>query len=469
MIYKLEGFYEDYRLVKNIDTTKDEFLNLILDTIKRYCDNIKLIEPEDAEILKKNNVLAVTNEKERSILCYPREDALLYAIADIMPKYFYISEHFEYKNSLQRTLVNGYNLNTLEILSDFNGWSWDSNIKQKKDFQDNLIYQNFAIIFGNLFLEEWKERKTKDVDSFNEVKKYFAKTNYFDSLCKYLVFGLTDKEKTKTNKELEAKVKELEKISDKWTYFEEIKTSKLKYLKELEKLTLTLNNKDLMRKEYLEKNKKLSAEKRIATLGTYKKMLDARKEKVVNEISRLTASMNPVNYMNYKRELEKFIQINSKEEENKDEIVIQLQKEFIKALKDTCFETEDVESLKNLIFKIRYYRYLYVTEEKQVKDIPELNVEVNKALKQVIQKLVAREELRKIANDNALNEEIIANILDTKVIDLEAIRFEMDIQENCLHIKTYEKEVFEKEFEIAGTFSKKNFDVKQKKVYKLFM
>ncbi|MBR2289351.1 MAG: hypothetical protein IJ867_01700 [Clostridia bacterium] len=255
MIYKLEGFYEDYRLVKNIDTTKDEFLNLILDTIKRYCDNIKLIEPEDAEILKKNNVLAVTNEKERSILCYPREDALLYAIADIMPKYFYISEHFEYKNSLQRTLVNGYNLNTLEILSDFNGWSWDSNIKQKKDFQDNLIYQNFAIIFGNLFLEEWKERKTKDVDSFNEVKKYFAKTNYFDSLCKYLVFGLTDKEKTKTNKELEAKVKELEKISDKWTYFEEIKTSKLKYLKELEKLTLTLNNKDLMRKEYLEKYK----------------------------------------------------------------------------------------------------------------------------------------------------------------------------------------------------------------------
>ncbi|MBR2289352.1 MAG: hypothetical protein IJ867_01705 [Clostridia bacterium] len=213
----------------------------------------------------------------------------------------------------------------------------------------------------------------------------------------------------------------------------------------------------------------MSAVKRIATLGTYKKMLDARKEKVVNEISRLTASMNPVNYMNYKRELEKFIQINSKEEENKDEIVIELQKEFIKALKDTCFETEDVESLKNLIFKIRYYRYLYVTEEKQVKDIPELNVEVNKALKQVIQKLVAREELRKIANDNALNEEIIANILDTKVIDLEAIRFEMDIQENCLHIKTYEKEVFEKEFEIAGTFSKKNFDVKQKKVYKLFM
>ena len=38
-------------------------------------------------------------------------------------------------------------------------------------------------------------------------------------------------------------------------------------------------------------------------------MLDKRKEKVVDEISRLTASMNPINYMNKKRELEKFIEI----------------------------------------------------------------------------------------------------------------------------------------------------------------
>ncbi|MBR1540683.1 MAG: hypothetical protein IJ629_05985 [Clostridia bacterium] len=469
MIYKLEGFYEDYQTVKNIDTTKDEFLNLVLDTIKKYCDNVKLIEPEDAEILKKNNVLAVTNEKERSILCYPREDALLYAIADVMPKYFYVSSSFEYKNSLQRTLVNGYNANMLEILSDFNGWSWDSNIKQKKYFQDYLIYQNFVIVFGNSFMEEWRGKKTKDFDYWNEIQKYFAKTKYIEFLCKYLVFGLTAKEKTKTNKELEAKIKELEKISDKITYFEEIKITKLKYLKELEKITLSLNNKDLMRKEYMNKNKKLSAEKRIATLGTYKKMLEARKEKIVNKISVLTSRMNPINYMNYKRELEKFIEINSKEEENQDEIMVNLQKEFIKAISDTCFETEDVQSLKNLVFKLRYYRFLYVTSEKQVRDIPELNDEINQVMKQVIQKLVLNTEIKRIAKDNTLNQEIIFDILDTKVIDLESVRFEMDIKEDCIQFKTYEKEVFEKEFEIDGNFSRRNLEIKQKKIYKLFI
>ena len=469
MIYKLEGFYEDYKTVKNNDITKDEFLNLILDTIKKYCDNIKLIEPEDADILKKNNVLAVTNEKERSILCYPREDALLYAISDVMPKYFYVSSDFEYKNPLQRALVNGYNGNIVEILSDFNGWSWDINIKEKKEYQDILVYQNLAIIFGNAFMEEWSKRQTKDVDSLNEVKKYFAKTEYFDYLCKYLHFGLTTKEKTKSNKEVEAKTKELERISDKIKYFEEIKQKKLKDLKELEKITLALNNKDLMRKEYLEKNKKLSAEKQIATLGTYKKMLEARKETVAIEISNLTAQMNPINYMNYKRELEKFIEINTKDKDDKDEVLMKLQEEFIKALQDTCFETEDIESLKNLIFKIRYYKFLYITKTKQIKSVKKLNDLVNKALGQVIQKLVVSENIKRIANDDNLNQEIIGNILDTKVIDLEAIRFEIDIKDDCLKVKTYEKEVFDREFEIKGEFSKKNFDVKQGKIYKLFI
>ena len=468
MIYKIEEFYKDYSIVKNIDITKDEFLNLILDTIKKYCDNIKLIEPEDAEILNKNNVLAVTNEKERSVLCYPTENALLYAISDIMPKYFYISNDFEYKNSFQRTLVNGYNLNTLEVLSDFNGWSWDINVNHKKYITDNLIYQNLAIMFGNLFMEEWKTRDVKDNSPLEEIKKYFAKTHYFEFLCKYLVFGLTIKEKAKTNKELNLKVKELEEMSNKIAYFDKIKKLKLKYLKELEKITLLLNNRELMRKEYLSKNAKLTPEKRIATLGTYKKMLDARKEKVVNEISNLTASMNPINYMNKKRELEKFIEINSESEIEKDEIIIKLQEEFIKALKDNSYETENAQSLKDLIFKIRYYKYLYINKNKQIKDIPELNESINIVLRQIIQKLVVSENIRKIAVDTDLNQTIINNILDTKVIDLISLKFEISIEENCLKVKTYEKEVFEKEFEIKGDFSKKNFEIKQKKIYKLF-
>ena len=122
MIYKIETFYKDYKKIKDIEKTKEEFLSELLEYIKRYCDNIKLIEPDskDAQILKENNLLALTNERERSILSYPTEAALLYAISDVIPKYFYIPDSFIYKSALQQLLVNGYNENNLEILSDFN-------------------------------------------------------------------------------------------------------------------------------------------------------------------------------------------------------------------------------------------------------------------------------------------------------------------------------------------------------------
>ena len=469
MIYKIENYFSDYKKVKNIDVTKEEFLNLIVDTIKKYCDNIKLIEPNEDDGLKKNNVLALTNEKERSLLCYPTEMSLLYGISDIMPKYFYIKKEFEYRDALQRTLVNGYNANFLEVLSDFNGWSWYSNSKNKKNIQDNLIYQNLVIMFGNSYLEEWKSNNKNNIDYLNEVKKFFSNTEFFNYLCKYLVFGLSKNELEKNNKELNLKIKELEEMSDKMAYFEKIKIKKLRYIKELEKITIVLNNKELMKKEYLKKNLKLSQEKKIESLGNYKKILEKRKETIINEIAKLSFCMNPINYMNKKRELEKIIKLDLETKDNKDEIVIKLQEEFIKSLKEICYETEDKDSLKNLLYKIRYYRFLYINDDFQIRDIENLNKNINELLKQLIRKLIIYENVKKISNNEFLNLEIILNILDTKVIDLMSLRFEIDIKEDSILVKTYEKEAFEKEFEIYGSYNKKSFEIKQNKIYKLFI
>ena len=134
MVYKIESFYKDYQKIKDIEKTKEEFLSELVEYIKKYCDNIKLIEPgsKDAEILKENNLLALTNERERSILSYPTEIALLYAISDVVPKYFYIPESFSYKSAFQWLLVNGYNENNLEILSDFNRMVMGYKCKNKK-------------------------------------------------------------------------------------------------------------------------------------------------------------------------------------------------------------------------------------------------------------------------------------------------------------------------------------------------
>lgn len=195
MIYKIENSYNDYKEIKHINKTKEEVLQEIIDIIRDYCDNIKIVEPnsKEAEIIKNNNVFAMTNTKERSILAYPTEISLLYAIIDILPKYFYVENSFLFKNAMQTVLVNGINQNILEILSDFNGWSWDLNLEYKNDIPSNLIYQNLIIIFGQEYMDNWLMQNNSKKSTLLELKKKVKNTNYFSYLCKYL-YTISNKE-----------------------------------------------------------------------------------------------------------------------------------------------------------------------------------------------------------------------------------------------------------------------------------
>ena len=65
MIYKLEIAYPDYVEIKRTVRNKDDFLEELIDTIKKYCEHIQVVEPEseEAKILKKHNVYALTNDR----------------------------------------------------------------------------------------------------------------------------------------------------------------------------------------------------------------------------------------------------------------------------------------------------------------------------------------------------------------------------------------------------------------------
>lgn len=192
MVYKLEISYKDYQKVKVDAISKDEFFENILNIIKKYCDNIKVVEPEtsQAKLLIKNNVQAVTNTRERSILSYPTEAAILYAVSDVEPKYFFVKKDFELKNILQRILVEAYKSNTVTILKEFNGWSWDIDLREKNDYSGNLIYQNLMMIKGEKFLYEWRTDNKAKKDYLESVKRSVKKVTgndeYFNCLCRVL-------------------------------------------------------------------------------------------------------------------------------------------------------------------------------------------------------------------------------------------------------------------------------------------
>ena len=211
MIYKLEIAYKDYEKVKVSSISKDKFFSHLLETIQKYCDNIKTVEPdsEQAELLIKHDVEALTNEKERSILAYPTEQAMLYAICDIEPKYFFVKKDFVLKNVLQKVLVNGYKQNTVEIMQNFNGWSWDITSQKQENCVVNLIYQNLLMIKGEQFLFDWRTDKSAKKDYLKELKEFVrsitGNNDYYVALCKLLYLMASKKEKLKIQKELEEK------------------------------------------------------------------------------------------------------------------------------------------------------------------------------------------------------------------------------------------------------------------------
>lgn len=218
MIYKIEIAYKDYAKIKVNSISKDKFLSHILNIIQKYCDHIKTVEPEteQAQLLIKHKVDAVTNEKERSILVYPTERAMLYAISDIEPKYFFVKKDFLFKNVLQKVLVSGYKQNTVEILENFNGWSWDITAKEQENYIVNLIYQNLMMIQGEQFLFNWRTDKTASQDYLLELKRTMksitGNDNYYLALCKLLYLMANRNDKTKIKKQLTEKELEYQKF-----------------------------------------------------------------------------------------------------------------------------------------------------------------------------------------------------------------------------------------------------------------
>ena len=160
MVYKVETSYSDYTKIKRNNLSKSDFIeNIIIKPIRENCNYIYLVNPKDEErkILEKQNVIAMTNEAEKTIYAYPTEMALLYGLSDIRPKYFFIGSKYNYiKNLMQEMLVEGTNLNNTEVIRNFNGWSWNVEIDQKINNTYNCMYQTLLLLFGHAFLDLWE-------------------------------------------------------------------------------------------------------------------------------------------------------------------------------------------------------------------------------------------------------------------------------------------------------------------------
>lgn len=120
------------------------------------------------------------NKTKGEIECYPIERKLLYAIWKISKKDTIIKDKYYLENIVLSDLLNaGNNIQKVEPIRDFNGYSWTTLNTEIESTAHNLIYQILRNLVGNKLLEKWvyeKENKTDYYKKFLEkIKKEYGR------------------------------------------------------------------------------------------------------------------------------------------------------------------------------------------------------------------------------------------------------------------------------------------------------
>lgn len=465
MLYKIETSYDDYAKVKNISVTKSQFLSDVVRIINEYFEVVKNVEPlsKEASILEKNGVMAITNEKERTVLAYPTESAMLYAVSDIQPKYFYVSDEFVFKNEFQEMLVEGSNLNVLEILENFNGWSWNPKLRIENGYVSNIIYQNLIMLFGFDFIEMCKNSASKEYDITKTIKNYSK--NYYNSLIE--VIYLKNKNK-KYDSMIKSKISSLTKNIKASENIEKLEANMNSLLKKIEKIDNITKNKELLNKSLTLKNLKLKEEEKITDVKEYLKVLKNEKNKYIEKINKIEELKDNKKISQYKNEVEIYEKLLSLDKTLEDSI-IDLQKIFIKNLFQKTKEMKTRDDLIDIIFKVRYYRNIYISNEKNIKSYLELEKMLSKILKNIITLGTKNAFIRMISYNVNLNYTIIMNCLDSKCIDLDKLKFKLDVIDKKIIVEVFDNEIFEKNFETNYSGENPELTIRKKKNIRVFI
>lgn len=357
ILYKIEAAYKDYQKVKQNVEVEDKFVKNVIENIKKNCDEIKVIKPhsEESEMIGNRTFLVEKNKKR--IICYNMERKLLYCISKISKNDKIIKDKYFLVNETLSNLINvGNNINTVEPLRDFNGYSWTTIPREIESIEHNLIYQNLIILVGNQFLNNWIYNKEFMMDYMelfqNKMEEKYGEENAKDfiqtlkeiSILMEVKFDVKSKEKIlKTKEEIEEKI---EKMENNQKFIEETTREKRKLTKEIRDIDETINNKSMLQEEYNKRNENLPLSEKIFSMRILSKLMTEEREEKIDQLEKLNELLNPQNFVKYKKELEekeKYLKLLETKDLQKaiSELMLKLQKIFLK-----CFKTK-IEKARN--------------------------------------------------------------------------------------------------------------------------
>lgn len=518
MLYKIEDGYQDYETVKINVPSKKYFLKKVVQIIKEECKEIKLVKPlsEESKELEEKNLNYIVDKKEGKITAYPNERMILEALITLNQKEIILEEDYKiFSLGLEEILTRGNRMNSIEVIRDFNGWSWDITTSQMESKNINVVYQNLLILLGNNFLQTWitdsnvqeeeeielpnnEILRSKYNDSFGITKeemKENTKIDYIQKMKEILIkkYGEEKAEKfinqliktaiaigcnrNKNQKEIvlekQKEIKEkLEKMQDNKKYLEELSNKKKEINLRIKEIDTLLSDEKLLKEEYEKRNSKLPNKEKIFSVSHLRIMLEKERKERLEQIKQCNKQMQPKEFVKIKKELEEKNQffeeigIEENKKTNEENQINNLQACFLECFIEKVKKSETKKEIIDLIYELRYYKQIPYKETNlnEIKICKEKleNIEtilIKKACEQKILKIFSQEE--------TLNKKILENQFSSKIINLESTIYVLKYKKGILKIEIYDTNLEEETKEIEIT-EKVELQVKLNKKIKVW-
>lgn len=464
ILYKIEAAYKDIEIVKKDIESKEEYISNLINILRNECNSIKIIKMSDEKNKIPNNKTYIVNKEKKEIISYPIERKILYAIAKIGKKEKIIKDDYFLINETLSELINvGNNINMVEPLRDFNGYSWTSIPQEIESIEHNLIYQNLRIIIGNKFLNNWIANKEFIIDYFDlfkeKLENEYGKENrkkLIDVISKISILLSIKFNKDKNDELLNIKEqveKELQKIQNKEEFIEDITKKKVETSERIKKIDTIINNKELLEQEYKLRNETLPLEKKIFSMRILAKIMEEEKDEEFKKLEKLNMLINPQNFIKYKKELEekyKYLKILDAEDKEKelDKLKISFQKLFLNMMKINIGKAETKQEIEKIIYDFRYYLLLPYDTISNVAKIEKLKDDISSVTKLILEKAVELKAIEKISSDEVTNYEVLKNIFYVRIIKLEDAYLKITKEKDKYFLQIFDENIFEEKVQI---------------------
>lgn len=504
MLYKIENAYEDYKKVKVNVCEKKQFVEEILETIKEKCDEIEIIKPmsEEGQELYENSINCIVDKENKKIKTFQNEKSILDAILQMRQQDIELNEKYELiEKPIKELLKIGNNMNSLEVIRDFNGWSWDITTIEMKNIIYNKLYQLLIILIGSKIIDTWvNNRKSEETDEIpsnvilsskynenygitrkemqeqkdyveeivNEFLKLYGKEKtkqFFENLIQIIILesSKSDEEyKTKISREIKQINQELEKMKNNKTFLEELSLEKKKITKQIKDIDTLLSDEKELKKEYDNRNKKLPNKEKIFSVSHLKLMYEKQREKLLKQIKDINTKMEPQQFIQIKKSLQeklefyKHIEIEETTNKNTVRLLKEIEKIFLECMLEKIEKTNEKNQLEKIIYELRYYKLMPPIVTKETDEIE----------KKLIKKACEQKILTKFSEEET-NYQILKPILTSKIIDLSATVYTLKYTKGTLTLNIYDGNTNDETKQIQIT-EKTELNVKLNKKIKLW-